>query len=356
MSVWSGYRGHEQQREMFRRALQRGRLSQSYLFVGPDGIGKQIFAKRLAQCLLCREPDGDPLEACGECASCRPFMTGNHPDFLYVQRVEGKREISIDQIAGADERRGQEGLCHDLSVRPLDGSRKVAIVNDADTMTEAAANSFLKMLEEPPERAVVMLIASNLDAVMPTIRSRCQLVRFSALPQGEIAALMVELELVASAEEASVPASLSDGSLTTARQLLRPELRDIRLTLYSTLSQPEFGGLALAKSILEIIEKISADVPEQRVNAHWLIRFTVEFYRAALQSVSRADSAQDGIPAAAAWAGRLGSFCTPSERIADLIDRTVDASTHLEQNVPVALVLETLLSDLARMSRPTRRD
>jgi DNA polymerase-3 subunit delta' len=318
---------------MFRRALQRGRLSQSYLFVGPDGIGKQIFAKRLAQCLLCREPDGDPLEACGECASCRPFMTGNHPDFLYVQRVEGKREISIDQIAGADERRGQEGLCHDLSVRPLDGSRKVAIVNDADTMT-----------------------ASNLDAVMPTIRSRCQLVRFSALPQGEIAALMVELELVASAEEAIVPASLSDGSLTTARQLLRPELRDIRLTLYSTLSQPEFGGLALAKSILEIIEKISADVPEQRVNAHWLIRFTVEFYRAALQSVSRADSAQDGIPAAAAWAGRLGSFCTPSERIADLIDRTVDASTHLEQNVPVALVLETLLSDLARMSRPTRRD
>ncbi|MBC8115030.1 MAG: DNA polymerase III subunit, partial [Candidatus Saccharimonas sp.] len=196
MSHWSTLRGHAEQREMFRRAIARGRLSQAYLFVGPDGIGKQQFARRLAQCLLCQSPGEDQLEACGNCPGCRPFLASAHPDFLYVGRPEGKRELPIAAMAGAAERRGQEGLCHDLSIRPLAGSRKVAIIDDADTMTDECANAFLKSLEEPPERAMLFLIASNLDAVLPTIRSRCQLVRFAPLSAADIAELLVEQDLV----------------------------------------------------------------------------------------------------------------------------------------------------------------
>lgn len=353
MSVWTALRGHTLQREMFRRAVSRGRLSQSYLFVGPDGIGKKLFARQLANCLLCREP-GDELEACGECASCRPFLAGNHPDFLLVERPEGKRELPLDLIAGSKERRGQEGLCHDLSLRPLEGSRKIAIVNDADTMTEESANAFLKTLEEPPERAMLILVAANLDAVMPTIRSRCQLVRFSPLPITDIEELLIELGLVTSADEARFASTLSEGSLTIARQLLRPELRGLRTTLYSALSEGTFGGLSLAKTLLEAIDNISADTPEQRVHAHWLIRFAVEYYRSALRGLSQDDSASDTgtIREAQNWAHSLTNRAEPLELIGTLIERAVEAAGHIEQNVPVPLALETMLSDLARMSRP----
>ena len=356
MSLWSTLRGHAEQREMFRRAVRRGRLSQSYLFVGPDGVGKQLFARRLAQCLLCREPGGDELEACGECSGCRPFLAGNHPDFLLVERVEGKRELSIDLIAGSKERRGQEGLCHDLSLRPLAGTRKVAIVNDADSMNDESANSFLKMLEEPPDRAMLMLIASNLDAVIPTIRSRCQLVRFAPLSRDDVEALLIEQGLAPSADEARIAAALCDGSLTIARQLLRPELRDLRSTLYSALAQTSFSGLSLAKSLLEVIDTISADTPEQRVHANWLIRFAVEFYRSALRFLAQGANSVRGdagaIPQAHEWASALATRTEPIELIGTLIDRSINATSHIEQNAPVALTLETLLDDLARMSRP----
>ena len=359
MSIWSTLRGHLDQREMFRRAVGRGRLSQSYLFVGPDGVGKQLFARRLAQCLLCREPGGDALEACGECTSCRPFQAGNHPDFLFVDRPEGKRELPLDLIIGPKERRGQEGLCHDLSLRPLAGSRKVAIINDADTMNDESANAFLKTLEEPPERAVLMLIASNLDAVMPTIRSRCQLVRFAPLSRADVEALLIEQGLVASADEARFAGSLCEGSLTIARQLLRPELRDLRSALYSAISQSNFSGPSLAKSLFETIDSISADTPEQRVHANWLIRFAVEFYRSALHGLSQtanSETADTGlIPEARAWAKAMTLRGESIELTGALIERSIDATSHVEQNVGVALVLETLLCDLARISRPPAR-
>lgn len=356
MSIWSKLRGHSDQREMFRRAVKRRRLSQSYLFVGPDGIGKQLFARLLAHCLLCHAEDGDRLEACGECSSCRPFMAGNHPDFLYIQRLEGKRELQIELIAGPKERRGQEGLCHDLSLRPLEGSRKIAIINDADTMNDESANAFLKTLEEPPERAMLILIASNLDAVMPTIRSRCQLVRFAPLSRADVEALLVEQGMVATEQEAQFAGALCEGSLTTARQLLRPELRDLRSSLYGNLSRDNFSGMSLAKSLLEAIDAISADTPEQRVHANWLLKFTVEFYRAALRS--QAQQADPGvIPEAQTWLTALAKRMEPTELVGSMIDRAIDASTHIEQNVPVPLTLEALFSDLARMSRPadTRR-
>lgn len=353
MSTWSSFRGHALQREMFRRAVERGRLAQSYLFVGPDGVGKQLFARHLCQSLLCRAPNGDALEACGECSGCRPFLAGTHPDFLYVTRPEGKRELLLDVIAGSKERRGQEGLCHDMSLRPLEGSRKIAIINDADTMNEESANAFLKTLEEPPERAILFLIAANLDAVMPTIRSRCQLVRFSPLSNDDVEALLVEQELVPSAADARFASSLSEGSLTIARQLLQPELREMRTTLYSTLSQKSFSGLQLARTLLEGIEKISADTPELRVNANWLIRFTVDFYRSALRSLSPGENSPRGsevIPEARAWAATVASRGDAIDLAGNLIERVIDTTSHIEQNVPVPLCLETMLDDLARMS------
>jgi hypothetical protein len=102
--------------------------------------------------------------------------------------------------------------------------------------------------------------------------------------------------------------------------------------------------------MLEAIDAISADTPEQRVHANWLLRFTVEFYRAALHSHTQ--QADATIAEAKTWLTTLAKRGEPTELLGELIDRTIDASNHIEQNVPVALVLETLFSDLARMTRP----
>ncbi len=352
MSIWTSLRGHAEQQEMFRRTIRRHRLSQAYLFIGPEGIGKQQFARRLAQALLCQNPGEDPLEACGDCSGCKPFLAGAHPDFLYVGCPEGKRELPIALLVGPEERRGQEGLCHDLSLAPLPGSRKVAIVDDADTMNEASANSFLKTLEEPPERAILLLIASNLDALLPTIRSRCQLVRFSALETGDIEKLLLEQDLVQSDADAKFASTLSEGSLSTAKQLLEPELRELRKLLYSQLAQPAFSGLSLSKLLLEGLGKISTETPVQRINGQWLIRFTVEFFRAALLNLnSSATGSDQTIPEVIPFVNRVQNLPDPIGVLGQLIDRTVDASMHIDQNVPVPATLDALYDELSRLLR-----
>lgn len=352
MSIWSSLLGHEVQKEMFRRTIRRHRLSQGYLFVGPEGIGKQQFARRLAQALLCLQVGTDPLEPCGECAGCKPFLAGANPDFLFVGCPEGKREMPIELIAGSKERRGQEGLCHDLSLAPLPRSRKVAIVDRADTMNEACANSFLKTLEEPPDRAVLILIASNLDALLPTIRSRCQLVRFSPLKSNEIEKLLVEQDLVQSDEDARFASSLSEGSLSTAKQLLEPELRALRSLLHTTLVQSGFSGVNLAKQLMEGIGKISTETAAQRIYAQWLIRFAIDLFREAILGLGEShEQTTYSIPEVAHLTRRFADDPEADERLASVIDRLIDGSSHIDQNVPVPITLESMLDEVARKLR-----
>jgi DNA polymerase-3 subunit delta' len=352
MSIWSSLKGHAEQREMFRRTIRRNRLAQAYLFVGPPGIGKQQFATRLSQLLLCHEPDADSLEPCGRCTGCRPFLAGSHPDFLRIGCPPGKREMPIELLAGSSERRGQEGLCHDLSLAPLPGSRKVAIIDDADTMNEASANSFLKTLEEPPDRAVLFLIASNPDALLSTIRSRCQWVRFSPLDQNEVESLLVEQNLVDSAEDARFAASLSEGSLSIAQQLLEPELRALRDLLYSQLAQSNFSGLTLSKQLFEGLGKISSEVPEQRRNSQWLMRFTIEYFGAVIRLLSSESTDQGSASKEAmSLANRLRPLPNSLEILGELIDRTTEASIHIDQNVSIGLALDALYDDLSRTLR-----
>ncbi|HUG91942.1 MAG TPA: hypothetical protein VML55_13975, partial [Planctomycetaceae bacterium] len=98
---------------MFRRALSRGRFSHAYLFAGPEGAGKRLFARTLAQCLFCQaDQRAQALEACGTCSACRQMQAGTHPDYLAVGCPDGKSALPIELFVGPPERRGREGLCH----------------------------------------------------------------------------------------------------------------------------------------------------------------------------------------------------------------------------------------------------
>ena len=156
---WQGILGHDAVAEQFRRALARGRLASSFLFVGPSGIGKRTFALKLAQALLCsRRPEAE-LAPCGECSSCIQLLAGTHPDLLQVARPKDKSFLPLELLIGDKEHRMRQGLCHDIALKPFMGGRRVAILNDADYLNAEGANSLLKTLEEPPPRSVLILIA-----------------------------------------------------------------------------------------------------------------------------------------------------------------------------------------------------
>ena len=150
----------------------RGRLASSYLFVGPEGIGKRTFALKLAKTLLCqsyaqREDVAEgvaeskevsqefsnlnvSLEPCGRCESCRLALAGNHPDLFEISRPTGKQSLPIELFIGDRAHRNQAGMCHQIAMRPMLGQRRVAIIDDADYLRQESAYCLLKTLEVPP--------------------------------------------------------------------------------------------------------------------------------------------------------------------------------------------------------------
>src|SRR4051794_4737465 len=146
---WRAIKGHDAIAAGFARAVTRGRLAHAFLFVGLPGIGKRQFARQLAKTMLCESPPSECWDSCDQCPACKLVDAGTHPDVFQVSRPEDKHEFPISTI---------QQLLSDLAIKPARGSRKIAIVDDADDLNEESANSFLKTLEEPPPGSVVVLI------------------------------------------------------------------------------------------------------------------------------------------------------------------------------------------------------
>ncbi len=168
--------GHQDLKERLGRAAVGDRVGSAYLFLGPDGVGRRLVATAWAALLNCEEPAHEYPFACGRCRPCRLIGAGQYPDVVLVQAAEGK-DLKIEAI---------RTLLKEAHYRPYEGRKRVFIVDNADHMTAGAANALLKTLEEPAETLVMVLIAESEGMVLPTIRSRCQLVRFGTLPTDAI--------------------------------------------------------------------------------------------------------------------------------------------------------------------------
>ncbi len=185
--------------------VRRDKLSHAYLFAGIPGIGKKSTAYALAQAVNCHNPAAG--EGCGECRSCRQMSAGNHPDLLVI-KPDGQA-IKIDQI---------RHLIRDLGFKKMSARFRVSIVCQAETMTEEAANAFLKILEEPPEANILILDVVEARDLLPTIVSRCQKVSFLPLPSTLIADWLVQ-ERGLAGDQALVVAKIADGSLGRAIEM-----------------------------------------------------------------------------------------------------------------------------------------
>ena len=201
--------GHRHLLELLAGAAVRGSLAPSLMFVGPQGVGKRGAAVALAQLLNCPQPvDRDQVtiqDACGVCGSCTRIARGVHPDVFLVEPGE-TGAIKVDQARDAIER---------SAYRPFAGKRRIVIVDDADAMVEEAQNAMLKTLEEPPAASTFVLVTSRPDLLLPTVRSRCQLLRFGRLSPADVAALLQEAHDYEPAD-AHAAAAAAEGSVSRA--------------------------------------------------------------------------------------------------------------------------------------------
>lgn len=275
-------------RDRVRRALQSGRMPHAYLFTGRPGVGRQMFAERLAQYLLCAarrhdaadseggglfSPPSEPMQsraeppvpdACGSCEDCRLFVAGSHPDYHPIYRglnryhpdksVQKRKalEHSVEVI--------RHFLLDAVTLRPSRGRAKVFIVSEAERLSIGAQNAMLKTLEEPPGHSYLILIASSADELLPTTRSRCHHVAFQALPADFIVQELIARGATAP-DEACFLAALSQGSLGSALQLARGGVAAQRDAVIASLRSVVADPLGASRQWQELAKALTGFKP-----------------------------------------------------------------------------------------------
>lgn len=307
----------------------RDRLPHAILLSGPAGLGKRRFARVLAQTLLCTQPEDEGLP-CGSCRSCVLYEAGTHPDLMTVEPDEPGKQILIDAIRRV---RDYAALTSQYS------KRKVVLIEPAESMNRNAANSLLKTLEEPSAQTVLLLLSAQPALLLPTIRSRCQAVRFrrppvtealrwlqGRLPEGEDSALLLGL---AHGAPLRALALVEEGELQ-ARDAVLEELEAV------------MAGRAGASNLAEIWHKRGLELSLQ-----WLYSWVSDLIRVGA-----------GVPDRVRNSDRLAALQAQAERV-DLawlfsfLEAVMEARRLARTQVNAQLMLEALLLDWDRATRRT---
>ena len=366
---------HAQQ--LIQRAITAERVPHAYLFHGPDGVGTELLAHGLAQRLLCAAPVERPLDAataaaiglpalhdaCGTCEDCRFVAAGTHPDLHLVYRQLSREhpdaevrkrkalEIGIDVLrtfvieeAGRTSRRGR---------------RKLFIIREADRITGPAQNALLKTLEEPPGETVIVLLAQSADRLMPTTLSRCQAVRFDALPTEFVRERLAnacaelppeQLDWYARCANGSIGAALrhAEDDLFGLNQRLTPGFADFTAPGRRRPEVIEKAWTEEAKALGERYRKRAPEITDtesQRQAYGTIMRLAATWFADALHV--RAGNAAGVVNTSASKALARAAGEVTFERSAESIQRLTLAEYQLDVNANTQLCIETLVSELA---------
>lgn len=251
--------GNERIKEVFRRMLERGRVPGSLLFAGEDGIGKRLFALELAKAMNCREPVRH--EACDRCSSCLRIGRSSFPPYdneddnkariVWSEHIDVGVVRPFKRIIRVPPMRELE---REANYRPLEGRARFFIIEDADRLNESSSNAFLKTLEEPPPTSHLVLLTSRPSALLSTIRSRCQVIRFAPLSVEEMEQHLLK-ERRLPKREAAFLAHIARGSIGRALSTDLSSFRERRDAMLEVLTQ-----LALAEDrarLLRIAEEMN---------------------------------------------------------------------------------------------------
>lgn len=351
---WPEILGHERQLDLLERALERARLPPALLLAGPSGVGKRTVALGLARRLLCGAESGRP---CGDCHHCRLIehsLAGLeprrraalddpkepagldfrlHPDVILAEAWPsgGRRTIKVEQARDLREQIG--GL-------PFEARARVVVIDEAEALGEEAANALLKSLEEPPASSHVVLVTSAPQALLPTVRSRCQVLRFERLPVALVERYLVE-ECELAPDEARLRALLSDGSLAEALRLDSEAYQRLRAELVGLLEQAASEGAA---ERLERVDELkdADDLPLVLTTLRSLLRDLAVLRAGGAGRALHADLAPRLEPISR---GPLGA------RAGELAEAADEARRALRGNASKALVLDVLLERLGAAAR-----
>ena len=245
--LWNEIIGHQREIEMLRNAVANRRLASAYLFTGPEGVGRREVARALAKAVSCPEGGGRG-DFCDACSVCRRIDSGNFPEVIFYRPEEGT--IKIEKI---------RELSKFLYYHPGEGTRRVIAIDGAEKLTPQAANSLLKILEEPPGGAIFILIAPGPEGLLPTIVSRCQRVLFSPLT-GEAVAAYLEAKRGMNGAEARAIAASAQGSLARALASTpesRDRLRELALQVWQEPDrEARWGEEVMSSDRAELLEEL----------------------------------------------------------------------------------------------------
>ena len=211
MSRFDDIVGQEQLKEHLYNALTTNKISHAYIINGERSSGKEFIAKIFAMALQCENRQG--IEPCHECHSCKQALSGNHPDIVFITH-EKPNTISVDDI--------RSQINGDIAIKPYSGPKKIYIMNEGEKMTVQAQNALLKTLEEPPEYAVILILTTNVNSLLPTILSRCVLLNMKPVRDEQIKKFLMENMEIPS-YKADICTAFARGNVGKARMLANSE-------------------------------------------------------------------------------------------------------------------------------------
>ena len=210
MPKFSDIIGQDMIKEHLMNALKTGNISHAYIINGERYSGKEFIAKIFAMAIQCEKGDIDP---CNECHACKQALSGNQPDIIHLTH-EKPNVITVDDI--------REQINSDIVIKPYACDRKIYIINEAEKMNVQAQNALLKTLEEPPEYAVIIILTTNVDALLPTILSRCVVLNMKPVDDEQVKEFLMEYVQVPD-YKAEVCAAFARGNLGKAKILASSE-------------------------------------------------------------------------------------------------------------------------------------
>ena len=335
--------GHDKAVNTLKRGLEEGRLSHAYLVAGPPQVGKMTLAMDIARVVNCLAPSADTgvsgIEPCGDCNQCTRIADALHADVRVLgldTQEDGRSRVAI----GIDQVRQLQG---EASLKPYEGRYRVFIFDAAERLSEEAANSLLKILEEPPDQVVLLLLTSDIDALPLTVVSRCQKLELRPLPMSQVAHEL-ETRYQLHHEKANEIARLSGGRLGWAFQALsEPDLMEhraetlaaIESTLGGTLQQRFLYGFNVASTFMRNRQSARLEL------ALWLqwwrdVLIIKEGVPELVTNVSRMDTLQ------------IAAKALSSAQVVGALRAIQETSHYLERNVNARLALEELMLVLPR--------
>ena len=315
--------GHEQIKEHMQAAIRDKKPFHAYLFQGEEGVGKEALARTFAAGLQCQSESAD--KPCKECVSCRQMESGNQPDVIWVTRE--KASLGVDEI--------REQLCNTMDIKPFSSPYKIYLVPEAEKMTEAAQNALLKTIEEPPEYGIVILMTSNISALLPTIQSRCLTMEFRPLSTAVVESYVKEHCQVPD-YQARASAAFAQGNLGKAMRYAKSEdfieRKDHIISLLRHVEQMDLSEM------LAVIKDLGTRKDEVRD----YIDLMVLWYRDVLLFKATKDINQLLFQDEASYISREASHRS-YEKIEEILQAFEKAKVRLRANVNFDITMEFML-------------